>query len=65
MRWLQHTSMISQEAYLDYTTMAGNLQDLDFTVSNMKLLSVLEYGKQIKEVKTKRLREAESRSQAA
>ena len=65
MRWLQHTSMISQEAYLDYTTMAGNLQDLDFTVSNMKLLSVLEYGKQIKEAKTKRLREAESRSQAA
>ncbi|KAH8807210.1 hypothetical protein F5884DRAFT_879992, partial [Xylogone sp. PMI_703] len=57
---------ILQEAYLDYKTVAGNLQVLGFEVSagKMKLLSASEYRKQIEEAKKARLLEAERRKKA-
>ncbi|KAJ3544348.1 hypothetical protein NM208_g3100 [Fusarium decemcellulare] len=59
-------SMLLQEAYLDYKTVAKDLQVLAFEVSagKMKLLTSSEYRQQVEEAKNEKAREAAKRRKA-
>ncbi|KAH6964686.1 hypothetical protein DER45DRAFT_611003 [Fusarium avenaceum] len=59
-------SMLLQEAYLDYKTVAKNLQVLSFEVSSgrVKLITSSEYRSQVEEAKKGKAREAAKRKQA-
>ncbi|CAJ0553062.1 Ff.00g115740.m01.CDS01 [Fusarium sp. VM40] len=59
-------SMLLQEAYLDYKTVAKNLQVLSFEVSSgrVKLITSSEYRCQVEEAKKEKTREAAKRKQA-
>ncbi|KAF4466987.1 hypothetical protein FALBO_6136 [Fusarium albosuccineum] len=59
-------SMLLQEAYLDYKTVAKDLQVLAFEVSagRMKLLTSSEHRQQVEEAKKQKAREAANRRKA-